>query len=106
MDSKHFTRVDKFDGGEASWNDWKNDMEVITSSVNAEFTKLMSIVHNQESPIASEFYQQHATDWAEEAQNRARELLGILFILITGEGKALIKSQTDGLEAWTILSGA
>jgi hypothetical protein len=106
LDSKHFTRVDKFDGGEASWNDWKNDMEVITSSVNAEFTKLMSIVHNQESPINPEFYQQHATDWAEEAQNRARELLGILFILITGEGKALIKSQTDGLEAWRILSGA
>ena len=26
LDSKHFTRVDKFDGGEASWNDWKNDM--------------------------------------------------------------------------------
>ena len=106
LDTKHFTRVDKYDGGEAAWGDWRNDMEVIINSINAEFSKLMTAVHAQETPVDPAFYQQHASDWADEAQNRSRELLGILFILITSEGKALVKSQADGLEAWRILCNA
>ena len=101
LDSKSFTRVDKFDGGELTWPDWKNDMEVILNSINGKFSQFMKKAEKLPGP----------TDFTnspceEEFKQRSNELLGILFVLVSGEAKALIKSQTDGIDAWKVLCSA
>jgi hypothetical protein len=106
LDTKSFTRVDKFDGGELKWADWRSDMEVILTGLNSDFANLLKTCHANDASIGPEYYNIVAKEWKDTAQKRAHELLGILFILVTGEAKTLIKAQTDGLEAWRILCQA
>ena len=106
LDARQFNRVDKFDGGEISWAEWKNDLEVIITGLNSDFANLMKMCNSNDSPIGPDYYAIIADDWKLTAQKRSHELLSVLFILVTGEAKALIKSQTDGLEAWRILCQA
>ena len=95
LDARSFTRIDKFEGGEAGWAEWKTDMEVLINSINSDFGAFMKSQAKAKGEVDY--------DLNEGFRPRANELLGILFVLVTGEAKALIKSQTDGIEAWKVL---
>ena len=108
IDAKAYMRMDKFDGGESRWLDWKQDFIVITGASNARFAALLPGVEANSIPLTEASYAEHEifADWREHAKQRSKELLGVLFQLVTGEAKAIIKDFDDGLNAWRALCKA
>jgi hypothetical protein len=107
LNEKSYKRMEKFSGGEAEWQEWKYDFEVITRSTNHEVGTALGLCLLVKEPKTGIELQTVLENQPWRPTLRSAELYDLLIMLTAGEAKALIKTATvDGFVAWHTLNKA
>ena len=100
---KTYKRLEKFNGGEAAWAEWKADFLMITGTAIPEMGTVLREVALIKEPVATNELAAKRPELKLDV--RSKELYEVLFMLTSGEAKLAIKSEeNDGLRAWQILN--
>ena len=109
LSEKSYKRIDKFAGGEATWQDWRYDFELLTGALNPQVAAELKEAAKASEPrtmaqIREGFVLHPQDNW--EPEIRSRELSEVLILPTTGEAKMLIRDAENGFHAWHILNKA
>ena len=87
LSEKSYKLIDKFAGGETTWQDWRYDFELLTGALNPQVAEELKVTAKANAPrtfaaIREGFVLQPQDNWDPEL--RSKELFEISILLTTG----------------------
>lgn len=108
LDSKHFKRLETFDGAENTWKEWYFNFSVIVKTCSTKVGDMLKDVENASSEITVLAVKQRASEraWTEDDYEKySAEMFSVLCQLTKGEANVTVRTATDqcGFVAWHLL---
>ena len=110
LDERQYRRVDKFDGDESKFKEWRMDILIATRSVNKKVAEKLEQIESMAIDVTGDVIEADTANepWQKDFGKRGKELFEVLYMLTSDSAKLLIRDtpSADGFAAWQLINRA